>query len=131
MIMHVHPLRGAVIDNSAVDSKGNQLPSHARLFTIILPADIPMIYNATLQLSKEDGTFLCHEVAFNIRINLPTIRSTYSYQTEDLIEVEYPLPKIKLTGQYAKTRVHTPSGNVEIYVLGNAISSIFEEGTFS
>lgn len=103
MIMHVYPQRGAVIDNATVDSKGNQLPSHARLFTILLPGDIPMIYNATLQLFKEDGAVLCHEVAFNIRINLPTIRSTCSYQTEDLIEVEYPLPKIKLTGQYAKT----------------------------
>jgi len=98
MIVNVYPRRGSVIGNSAVDNKGNQLPSHARSFTIVLPVDVPMIYNATLQLIKEDDAVLCHEIALNIRINLPEAGSFCSYQNGDLLEVEYPRPRIKLTG---------------------------------
>ena len=99
MIINVYPRRGAVIGNSAVDNKGNQLPSHARSLTIALPVDVPMIYNATLQLIKEDDAVLCHEIALNIRINLPEAGSFCSYQNGDLLEVEYPGARIKLTGQ--------------------------------
>ena len=102
MIMTVYPLRGAVIGNSAVDSKGNQLPPHARLFTLLIPADVPMIYNATLQLIK-DGAVLCHEIVISIIMNLPGVGSSCFYQNGDLLEVKYPRPKIKLAGQCFRT----------------------------
>ena len=96
--MTIYPRRGAVIGNSAVDSKGNQLPPHTRLFTLLIPADVPMIYNATLQLIK-DGAVLCHEIVISIRMNLPGVGSSCVYQNDDQLEVEYPIPKIKITGQ--------------------------------
>ena len=99
MIMNVYPRRGAVIGNFATDSRGNQLPSHARLLTIVLPGNIPMIFNATLQLIKQDGAVLCDEVAFNIRMNLPGVGSSCLHQNEWLLEIEFPLPKIKLAGE--------------------------------
>ena len=98
MIMNVYPRRGAVIGNFATDSRGNQLPSHARLFTVVLPGDVPMIFNATLHLIKEDGA-VCDEVAFNIRMNLPGVGSSCLHQNESLLEVGFPLPKIKLAGE--------------------------------
>ena len=99
MIMNVYPRRGAVIGNFAADSRGNQLPSHTRLFTIVVPGNIPMIFNATLQLIKQDGAVLCDEVAFNIRMNLPEVGSSCSHQNDRLLEIEFPLPKIKLAGE--------------------------------
>ena len=75
MILHVYPPRGVVIGNSSVDSMGNQLPSHARLFTLLVPVNIPMIYNATLHLlmEKEDGTIVSDKIIFSIKRKLLSI----------------------------------------------------------
>lgn len=81
------------------DGGGNRLPSYARMFAFLLPLDIPMIYNATVQLTKEDGAILCHEIVLTIRINLLEASVSWLQQSENLFEVEYPLPKIKLTGK--------------------------------
>lgn len=99
MIVTVYPRRNAVVSNFATDSRGNRLPSYARMFAFLLPLDIPMIYNATVQLSKEDGAILCHEIVFTIRINLLEASVSWLQQSENLFEVEYPLPKLKLTGK--------------------------------
>ena len=102
MILHVYPQRGVVIGNSSVDSMGNQLPSHARLFTLLIPVNVPMIYNATLQLVKEleDHTVVCDEIIFSIKTNLPEVGFSRYYHIGNVLEIEYPLPKIKLTGQW-------------------------------
>lgn len=99
MIVTVYPRRNAVVSNFATDSGGNRLPSYARMFAFLLPLDIPMIYNATVQLTKEDGAILCHEIVLTIRINLLEASVSWLQQSENLFEVEYPLPKIKLTGK--------------------------------
>ena len=101
MILHVYPPRGVVIGNSSVDSMGNQLASHARLFTLLVPVNIPMIYNATLQLVKEleDHSVVCDEIIFSIKTNLAEVGFSRYYYSRNVIDVEYPLPKIKLTGQ--------------------------------
>ncbi|CAH3037009.1 unnamed protein product [Porites lobata] len=98
MIVTVYPRRNAVVSNFATDGGGNRLPSYARMFAFLLPLDIPMIYNATVQLTKEDGAILCHEIVLTIRINLLEASVSWLQQSENLFEVEYPLPKIKLTG---------------------------------
>lgn len=101
MILHVYPPRGVAIGNSSVDSMGNlQLPSHARLFTLLVPVNIPMIYNATLQLVKEleDHSFVCDEIIFSIKTNLAGVGFSRYYYNGNVIDIEYPLPKIKLTG---------------------------------
>ena len=100
MILHVHPPRGVVTGNSSVDSMGNHLPSHARLFTLLVPVNIPMIYNATLQLVKDlkDQSVVCDEIIFSIKTNLPGVGFSRYYYHGNVLEIEYPLPKIKLTG---------------------------------
>ena len=99
MIVTVYPRRNAVVSNFATDGGGNRLPSYARMFAFLLPLDIPMIYNATVQLTKEDGAILCHEIVLTIRINLLEASVSWLQQSENRFEVEYPLPKIKLTGK--------------------------------
>ena len=101
MILHVYPPRGVVIGNSSIDSMGNQLPWHARLFTLLVPVNTPMIYNATLQLVKEleDHSVVCDEIIFSIKTNLAGVGFSRYYYSGNVIDVEYPLPKIKLTGQ--------------------------------
>ena len=99
MILRVYPRRGIVIGNSSEDSMGNQLPSHARLFTLLDPANVPMIYNGTLQLVK-DHTVVCDEILFTIKTNLPEVCFSRYYQNGNVLNIEYPLPKIKLTGQW-------------------------------
>ena len=49
MILYVYPHRGFVIGNTSVDSMGKQFPSHARLFTLLVPMNVAMICNATLK----------------------------------------------------------------------------------
>lgn len=102
MILHVYPHRGVVIGNSSVDSMGNQLPSHARLFTLLVPVNVPMIYNATLRLVKEleDHSVVCDEILFSIKTNLPGGGFSRYYQNGNVLYIDYPLPKIKLTGQW-------------------------------
>ena len=109
MILHVYPRRGVVIGNSSVDSQGHQLPPHARLFTLLLPVDVPMIYNATLQLMKdmEEGAVVCDEIVFSIRINLPGVSFSRYYHNGNLLDIEYPLPKLKLTGQWFRSSTKT------------------------
>lgn len=99
MIVTVYPRRNAVVSNFATDGGGNRLPSYARMFAFLLLLDIPMIYNATVQLTKEDRAILCHEIVLTIRINLLEASVSWLQQSENLFEVEYPLPKIKLTGK--------------------------------
>ena len=99
--MHVSPRRGVVIGNSSLDNKGNQLPSYARLFTLLLPVDVPIIYSATLQLivEVEDVAAVCDEIVFSIRANVPEVGFSSYYQTGNVFDIEYPPPKLKLTGQ--------------------------------
>ena len=93
--------RRVVVGNSSVDNKGNQLPSYARLFTLSLQVDTHMIYNATLQLIKEqeNETAFCDEIAFSIRTKIPEGCFSSSRQSGSVLEIDYPLPKLKLTGQ--------------------------------
>lgn len=102
MILHVYPRRGVVIGNSSVDSMGSQLPSHARLFTLLVPVNVPMIYNATLQLVKEleDHTVVCDKILFSIKTNLLGVGFSRYYQNGNVLDIEYPLPKLRLTGQW-------------------------------
>ena len=112
MIVTVYPRRNVVVSNFATDSRGNRLPSYARMFAFLLPLDLPMIYNATVQLTKEDGAILCHEIVFTIRINLLEASVSWLQQSENLFEVEYPLPKIKLTGKEVSA-LHQESWTLE------------------
>lgn len=102
MILHIYPRRGIVSGNSSVDCMGNQLPSHACLFTLLVPVNVPMIYNATLQLVKEledHSVAVCDEILFRIKTNLLGTGFSRYYQNGNVVEEElYPLPKIKLTG---------------------------------
>lgn len=102
MILHVSPRRGVVIGNSSLDSRGNQLSSYARSFNLLLPVDAPMIYNATLQLIKEleDDAVVCDEISFSIRTNFPGVGFSSCYQSGNVLGIEYPLPKLKLTGKW-------------------------------
>ncbi len=61
-----------------------------------------MIYNATLQLIKEmeDDAIVCDEIAFSIKTNIPGVGFSSYYQSGNVIEIEYPLPKLKLTGKW-------------------------------
>ena len=120
MILHVCPARGVVIGNSSVDSMGNQLPSHARLFTLLVPVNIPMIYNATLQLVKEleDHTVKCDEIIFSIKTNLAGLGFSRFSHNANVLDIEYPLPKIKLTGQwYIISSIYLP---ISLHVLKGA-----------
>ena len=54
---------------------GNQLPLYSRLFTLLVPVNVPMIYNATLQLVMEieDHTIVCEEIIFRVKRKLLSI----------------------------------------------------------
>ena len=54
---------------------GNQLPLYSRLFTLLVPVNVPMIYNATLQLVMEieDHTIVCEEIIFREKRKLLSI----------------------------------------------------------
>ena len=102
MILQAHPNRGVVISNSSVDYEGRQLPPHARLLTVLLPAGGPNIYNATLQLIKElEGReAVCDEIIFTVTTNLPDGNQVHFHQCGNVFHIDYPLPKLKLAGQF-------------------------------
>ena len=54
---------------------GNQLSLYSRLFTLLVPVNIPMSYNATLHLVMEiDGhTIVCEEIIFRVKRKLLSI----------------------------------------------------------
>lgn len=101
MILQAYPSRGVVIGNSSLDSEGRQLPPHARLLTVLLPADGPNIYNATLQLTKElEGReVVCDEIIFTVATNLPNGNQVHFHEKGNIFYIDYPLPKLKLAGQ--------------------------------
>ena len=120
IILHVHPSGGVVIANSSVDCTGSQLPPHARLYTVLLPAGVPMIYRATLKLIKEleDGVAVCDEIVFRVKTNLPEKSFIYHYQSGDYLSVEYPLPKFKLEGQcFNATTQHYISCEIKVVFI--------------
>lgn len=102
MILQAYPNRGVVISNSSVDYEGRQLPPHARLLTVLLPAGGPNIYNATLQLIKElEGReAVCDEIIFTVTTNLPDGNQVHFHQSGNVFHIDYPLPKLKLAGQF-------------------------------
>lgn len=100
MILQAYPNRGVVISNSSVDCEGRQLPPHARLLTVLLPAGGPNIYNATLQLTKElEGReVVCDEIIFTVATNLPDGNQVHFHEKGNIFYIDYPLPKLKLAG---------------------------------
>ena len=54
---------------------GNQLPLYARLFTLLVPVNVAMIYNATLHLDMEieDHALVCDELIFRIKKKLLSV----------------------------------------------------------
>ena len=101
MMLQAYPSRGVVMGNSSLDSEGRQLPPHARLLTVLLPAGGPNIYNATLQLTKElEGReVVCDEIIFTVATNLPDVNQVHFHQSGNVFYIDYPLPKLKLAGQ--------------------------------
>ena len=54
---------------------GNQLPLYARLFTLLVPVNVAMVYNATLHLVMEieDHALVCDELIFRIKKKLLSV----------------------------------------------------------
>ena len=75
MILYVYPHRGFVTDISSILCAVWGTNVYARLFTLLVPVNVAMIYNATLHLVMEieDHALVCDELIFRIKKKLLSV----------------------------------------------------------